>query len=279
MGDLQVRVKLTSSCRDCDVLDRHEKAGQIEIDTDGNKYQYMFNGVKIMYGTYHSPWMNEIITNLNGHHEPQEELCFHYLLETLSSDANMIELGANWAYYSIWFNKLIKTPYNLCIEPVIENLEDGVKNHELNNCTNMEFINGYMGMSDSKNTQFRNWDNRVLTLDRYSISTLISTRNKFFDVVHSDIQGGELDVLNSSVGVLDKIGYFIISTHDNKHKPCLDFLNQNNFTVLVQHSIQESYAADGLILAVNNDYIDKYEKNIDGGLIEFFKKNCNISHR
>lgn len=278
MSDLSSRVKLTSSCRDCDVLDRHERAGIIETDTNENKYQYMFNGVKIHYGTYHSPWMNDIIKNLNGHHEPQEELCFNYVLNTLGEDANMIELGANWAYYSIWFNKTIKNPYNLCLEPILTNLNDGIKNHKLNDCVNMEFINGYMGKTAAEGAEFKNWDGRVIPLDRYSINKLITDRDKYFDVVHSDIQGGELAMLNGSVDVLDKIGYMIVSTHDSKHAPCLAFLRENNFNILIEHSIRQSYSGDGLIVAVNNNNSDRYEKKV-GDLNEYFKKNCVISKR
>lgn len=281
---LEERVKLTSSCRDCDVLDRVDNAGAIEADSDGNKYQVMYNGVKILYNTYHSPWMNDIISNLNGHHEPQEELVFHHLLETLGDNANMIELGANWTYYSIWFNKVIKNPFNICIEPIETNLQNGIDNHNLNDCENMVFLKGYMGATDEKNTQFRNWDNSMLTLDRYSLTNLITNQefsngDKIFDIVHSDIQGGELDVLKSSINVFHKIGYFVVSTHGTLHQPCLDILNENGFTVLVEHSIEESYAADGLIVAINNNYKFLYEKNIGMELSDYFKHKCNITKK
>ena len=108
---MEDRVNLTSGCRDCDVIPKVQHAGRIINDPDANiTYQYMHNGIKILYGTYHSPWMNEIIQNLNGHHEPQGELVFYYLLNILNNDASMIELGCYWSYYSIWFNRYIKNP-------------------------------------------------------------------------------------------------------------------------------------------------------------------------
>ena len=198
------RVNITSSCRDCDVIEKHPLAGEF-AEENGYKIQYMFNGVKMYYGTYYSDWMNQIIYNLKGHHEPQEELCFHTLLKTLGEEANMMELGCWWCWYSIWFNKTITKPYNLCIEPVENFLAGGIKNAELNGCKDMEFAVGAIGppigpAAGAKVPQFR-------------MDDLINGTDKFFDVIHSDIQGAEVFMLNSAKPVLDRIGYFVISTH------------------------------------------------------------------
>ena len=56
------RVNITSSCKDCDVIEKYSRAGEIFEDENG-KFQFMFNGIKIYYDSYHSPWMNEIIQN------------------------------------------------------------------------------------------------------------------------------------------------------------------------------------------------------------------------
>ena len=48
------------------------------------------------------------------------------------------------------------------------------------------------------------------------------------------------------------LGYFVISTHGNLHQPCIDFLEKNNFEILLHHTIDESFSGDGLIIAVNN---------------------------
>jgi hypothetical protein len=271
------RVALTSSCLDCDHLPRHPKAGLIEIDDAGNRFQYMFNGVKVLYGTYHSPWMNEIITNLRGHHEPQEEIAFHVLLSTLPDTARMVELGANWAYYSIWFNKVIRSPYNLCLEPIEENAKHGLRNISLNQCVNIDYVQGFIGLQTSPGVDFINWDGSVIVLNRYTLNDLIQVKGGYFDIVHSDIQGGELDMLISAGSVLDKVGYFVISTHNDKHTQCRDFLIKNGFQILVEHTIAESYSADGLLLAVNVQHIARYESRVKMGLKEYFSSNCKIS--
>jgi hypothetical protein len=252
-------------------------AGSIEVDEVGNRYQYMFNGVKVLYGTYHSPWMNEIITNLKGHHEPQEEIAFHVLLSTLPDTARMVELGANWAYYSIWFNRVINNPYNLCLEPIEENAKHGLRNINLNQCKNIEYIQGFVGLQTSADVDFVNWDGSILKLNRYSLSDLISIKGGYFDVVHSDIQGGEMDMLVSAITAMDRIGYFVISTHDDKHEHCRDFLINNGFEILVEHTISESYSADGLLLAINADHIGRYEKKTNMKLKDYFLTNCKIS--
>ena len=172
------RVQLTSSCRDCDKIDKHPKAGTIETDDSGNKYQYMHNGVKILWGTYHSPWMNEIIKNLDGHHEPQEELCFHYVLKTLGETANMIELGCHWSYYTIWFNKEVKNSFNVGMEPVKDNLVGGKKNAELNTCTDIQFRQGYIGERYVKDSVFINWDGKRIKMPMYSLEQLINDSGK-----------------------------------------------------------------------------------------------------
>lgn len=274
------RVKLTSSCRDCDYLDKVEKAGLIEKNKFRQKYQYMFNGVKILYDSYHSPWMNKIIKNLKGHHEPQEELCFFYVLKTLGEKANMLELGSNWSYYSIWFNKEIKYPFNICIEPIFGNLKNGLNNSNFNNCKNIEFIQGSVGKKYVKNAVFENWNGEMVTLNQYNIEHIIkSKKNLYLDIIHSDIQGSELDMLEGAQNVLNNIGYFIISTHDGKHNKCIEFLKNNHFTILVEHTEEESYSTDGLIVAVNQRNLQKYEQDIREPLLNYFEKNCKISKR
>jgi len=272
------RVNLTTSCRDCDTLPKHDKAGIIET-TNNTKYQYMHNGLKIKWDTYHSPWMNTIISKLKGHHEPQEELCFYHILETMPEKANMIELGCHWAYYSMWFNKKIKDSYNLCMEPVRENLDGGIANSKLNECENMEFIQGCVTEVFRPDMEFTNWDNKKYKMPGYPLQKLMEDRDIFVDVVHSDIQGAESHLLKKSIPVLPKIGYFIISTHGGVHPYCQSFLEDNNFQILVQHSVNESYSGDGLIVAINKLHINKYEENIDEDLISYFHKNCKISKK
>ena len=275
---MQSRVKLTSQCKDCINIPKVANAGKICVE-DNKKIQYMFNGIKIYYDSYHSPWMNEIISNLNGHHEPQEELCFYHIVNLLDNDSNMLELGCAWAYYSMFFKNKCKDGINICIEPNSKKLEKGISNIKLNNFDMNKFIfmNGFIGKNFKSTDTFIDWHKTEMTIPQYNIEKIVRDANIFFDIIHSDIQGRELDMLIGSINVLNNIGFFVISTHVNKHPLCLQFLEKNNFLVLVQHTISESVSADGLIIAINKQYNSKYEKNIEGSLRDYFNNNCKIT--
>jgi FkbM family methyltransferase len=270
---LSDRVKLASSCRDCDTIPKVEKAGKIFIEND-IKVQYMFNGIKIYYDSYHSPWMNEIICNLNGHHEPQEELCFYHLLHLLDDDSNMLELGCAWAYYSMFFKNKCNNGLNVCIEPNIIKLNKGIENIKINkfDMSKFIFIHGFIGSNYKEQDIFVDWDKTEMNISQYNIEKIINNTNIFFDIIHSDIQGAELDMLKGSKNVLDKIGFFVISTHGDYHNLCLKYLEENDFLILIQHTISESVSADGLIISVNKKYISKYDKNLDISLNDYFNK-------
>jgi FkbM family methyltransferase len=177
----------------------------------------------------------------------------------------MLELGCAWAYYSMWFNHSVSYSKNICIEPNVNKLNKGIANMNLNNLDSSKFvlINGYIGQEYLENGVFTDWDNTKMNIPQYSIEKIINDNNNIFiDILHSDIQGAEGDMLIGSINVLKNIGFFVLSTHGNLHQKCMDFMTSNNFTILIHHTVEESVSADGLIIAVNNEHIHKYEKNI-----------------
>jgi hypothetical protein len=68
------RVTITTSCRDTDHLPKVSNAGQFV--GENNSLQVMHNGVLVGRDCYDGAWMTEIIQQLHGHHEPQEEVVF-----------------------------------------------------------------------------------------------------------------------------------------------------------------------------------------------------------
>ena len=101
--DLNRRVEITVAVRDTDAIPKVPDAGEVR-DQDGQRIQVMHNGVLIEEGCYYGAFMTEIIRRLRGHHEPQEELVFHRIIERLAAEAGekaMVELGAFWSYYSM----------------------------------------------------------------------------------------------------------------------------------------------------------------------------------
>ncbi len=131
------RIELTVAVRDTDAIPKVANAGEV-IVRDGEHLQVMHNGVVVSEGRYHGAWMTEVIRQLRGHHEPQEELAFHTVLERLargspaSQSPTIVELGSFWAYYSIWAKHRIPSARLILLEPDPSNLAVGRRNLELN---------------------------------------------------------------------------------------------------------------------------------------------------
>ena len=248
---------------DADYIPKVNHAGEIFKTPDGTPYQLMHNGVKVaLHSYYDSQWLTDVIYGLKGHHEPQEEKCFYELLKYMPENATMIELGSYWAYYSLWFGAAVKNAKNYLIEPDPRRLEIGRKNFALNQKTG-SFHRGYLG-------NVIDTDPDLNGAKRISIDDFLEEEKiEQVNVLHSDIQGAEHEMLKSAVKHLDRIDYFVISTHNPQtdHFPCLEFLKQHNFIILAEHTSEESCSGDGLIVARRKDVIGpefipikKYEK-------------------
>ena len=252
-------VRLTSSCHDCDYIPKVAGAGQ--VFTDGPlSYQLMHNGVKVLKDCYSNDpeMMAEIIKRLQGHHEPQEEKVFFEVLKNMPIGAVMIELGSWWAYYSMWFNKVVKNATNYMIEPTPSLLAIGRKNFELNNMMGV-FVNVFVGSTSATHVSFTDWFNKKVLLDCICIDDFIAAYNiPFVHILHSDIQGAEYDMLlgaQKSI-ISHKVGYVFLSTHGNKmHEKCLHFLYDHNFKIVAAHTQKESYSFDGLIVAKSENIV------------------------
>src|SRR5438067_3750003 len=132
LGETELaRIALTVACRDTDAILKVEDAGVVR---DG--VQVMHNGVRVVEGGYYGEWMTEVIRRLRGHHEPQEEVAFHSVIERLAATAGpspaMLELGAFWAYYSLWFLHRNPGGRAFLVEPDPAYLEIERRNIELN---------------------------------------------------------------------------------------------------------------------------------------------------
>jgi hypothetical protein len=195
----------------------------------------MHNGLKIIPNSYYGYCMLEMLMENGGVHEPQEEKAFNEVLNYIKPGSTMIELGAYWGFYSMWFQQRTKGK-NILVEPIIENINFGKENFKINNMTG----NFYQFFVDSYN------DYDKITVDKiFEIENLENV-----SICHSDIQGYELEMLKGSINSLNKIDYFFISTHDNDlHYQCIDFLERNNFNILCSVNMDESYSYDGLIVA------------------------------
>ncbi|MBN9559852.1 MAG: FkbM family methyltransferase [Alphaproteobacteria bacterium] len=271
MHDWIDRTRITLACRDADVIPRVADAGGF-VQRDGVECQVMHNGVLIVRDCYYSEHMTSIIQYLRGIHEPQEELCFYEALKYMKPGATMIELGAYWAYYSLWFHKAVESAQCHLIEIDEGLLKIGIRNFELNEASGL-FTHAGIGAPDysdfsspRKGAYLRGtagglvYDGSLrkpglarniplLTIENYMEATEI----RHCDILHCDIQGEEINMLNQSAAVFreGRVGWLFISTHHNDdfHARCLETVRDLQYKVLAEHNVADSFSGDGLIVA------------------------------
>ncbi|MFN3794229.1 MAG: FkbM family methyltransferase [Chitinophagaceae bacterium] len=224
------------------LIERVPNAGTI-----AHGYQVMHNGLKVRIGSYYGYGESFDATHLmlqmnKGVHEPEEEYYFKEVLRRLGDNAVMIELGAYWSYYSMWFNKEIKGAKNYMIEPDARSLYSGKQNFSSNGLKG-HFFQFFIGAASDKSTI-------PLTI---SIDDFLARQqlNKV-DILHCDIQGYELDMLAGAVNALKKkaVEYIFISTHSQElHKNCISFLNEYGYLIYKEIDLDTISSFDGLIVA------------------------------
>jgi FkbM family methyltransferase len=256
--DLPFRIAMTTSCRDCDNIPKVPRAGSV-VEENGQHVQIMHNGVRVIAGGYDGDWMTEIIKQLKGHHEPQEEAVFHEILKALPERATMVELGGYWSYYSLWF--LQSAPQHrrsIVVEPDPHHLDVGRLNASLNG-RSIEFIQASVGEVVSDLIEFESHTSGTILIPQVSIPSLMRDRNiEILDILHCDTQGAEISVLKSCMNLLKekRIRFGVFSTHARDftndsltHQRCLAMIQAFGGQILAEHEVHESYSGDGLIAA------------------------------
>jgi len=185
---------------------------------------------------------SDILVINRGVHEPLEEFCFQELIRLTSNNTNnltMIELGSYWGHYSMWFKKKLPGSRCILIEPEKINLEIGKKNFDINNLK-AEFINEFVSSKNFTVDKF---------LDESSLESIY--------LLHSDIQGYELEMLQNSKVALSKgkINYLMISTHGSeKHHECINEINKYDYTIEINSEPNHhSTSYDGLLFILDAD--------------------------
>ncbi len=233
------RVQNVLKCEETKLLKPVTNAGEII-----NGRQIMHNGVKIYLGSYYGPEYAKLFTITKGIHEPEEEYIFGEILKSIPKNSTMIELGSFWSFYSMWFNTAIPNATNFMVEPDPFNIQCGQRNFKLNNISG-DFTLAYVG---EKSEYFNG--NRKICIDDFIIEKQID----YIDILHSDIQGFEFDMLRGCKNSIEKnlINYMFISTHSNEvHYKCIEFLKESNFEILKSIDISNTHSEDGLIVAKN----------------------------
>jgi hypothetical protein len=210
-------------------------------------YQIMHNGIKIISGSYYGEGMRLLLKRNHGVHEPQEERVFMEVLKHMPEDALMVELGAYWGFYSMWFHKEVQNPTCYLIEPVMGGLRYGQRNFAMNDMVG-KFVQAYVGASTSEAGE----GIPVVCIDDFAAEHGI----KQIHILHADIQGAELDMLLGARRSLEAslVDYLIISTHTNElHTHCLSFLVEHGYAIISEANTSQSYSVDGVIVARRAD--------------------------
>ena len=238
----KLRVEIAASCRDADYIPKVPMAGSVVPSADGANLQIMHNGIKVLADAYYDRFNTEIVKRLGGHHEPQEERAFYEVLKRIRPGSVMIELGAYWGYYSLWFHHEISASTNYLLEAVAENLKVGQRNFELNGFE-AHFIHALVGKTEN-----RNISPPVLTIDGLVQRAAL----KKIAILHADIQGHEYEMLLGAKNSLEnkRFDFIFISSHGLKiHSQCLSYLRKNSYRIICDHTTYESFSVDGLIVA------------------------------
>ncbi|MFM7070896.1 MAG: FkbM family methyltransferase [Planctomycetota bacterium] len=258
VADIERRIAITVGCHDCDDIAKHPNAGHV-VDLAGQRVQIMHNGLKVVAGGYYGEWMTRIIERLRGHHEPQEERAFHQLMQYVSSGGEMLEVGAFWSYYSLWFHASIAKARNYMIEPDPNNLTVGKANFALNGFTG-DFTQAAIGKTPSSINNFVcESDNVSRQMPVVSIDSFLAARRiDRLELLLCDAQGAELAMLQgaSHSFASHSIRFVVVSTHHHAisgdpltHQKCLWLIRACGGRILCEHSVHESYSGDGLIVA------------------------------
>lgn len=206
--------------------------------------QIMHNGMAIRQGCYYGEGIERMLELNRGVHEPQEERVFGELLKLLPEGAVMMELGAYWAFYSMWFQHSVRNARSILVEATVENLEAGKVNFSLNQMSGT-FILGCVTDKAGRTAE----GTRSVSVD----SLMTEHGLDHLDVLHSDIQGHELAMLEGAVETLgkQKVDHVFISTHltSDLHRQCATRLAAWGYHILHSIDLDETFSDDGLIVA------------------------------
>ena len=207
---------------------RIKRAGEI---VDGHLVAH--NGLQVR--PFDSCYM-ELLQANGGCHEPQEEFVFQEVLKHIPRRGCILELGAYWAFYSMWFAREVPEARCLRVEPRRRNLEVGQYNFARNGIHG-EFFRSRVGYAS-------------LGVDRF----LAARQLGYIDLLHADIQGSEFEMLGDARESLKsgKIGYIFIGTHSQElHYRCKYGIRKGMAAALADADGSGTYAATACSLTVS----------------------------
>jgi hypothetical protein len=231
------RTRQVRACPDNAFIPRVPNAGRVTGDV-----QIMHNGLKILVGSYYGKGSVGLLRKNKGVHEPQEERVFQEVLKYVPPNSVMIELGAYWGFYSMWFCQTVRGGHAYLVEPVAEHLAFGKRNFELNSLQG-HFTQALVGAASSSASD----GTRTICVD----DLVAEHQLPQVAILHSDIQGFELDLLHGAEKTIGqgKVFFFFISTHSEElHRACEEFLLRRDCSTVASVTPAESFSVDGILV-------------------------------
>ncbi len=252
------RIDDVIACPDNEHIPRVADAGKLIEDQ-----VVMHNGLRVVGLGYYGAGIQKMLIENRGVHEPQEERAFALVLPYLASGSTMLELGAYWAYYSLWFSKTVQDAKCFLVEPMAENLRSGERNFEINGASGV-FTQAFVGSDEKTDREGK----RFVAVDPFCERNGI----KRLGILHADIQGGEVEMLRGAKNILERkaADWIFISTHSNKlHGECVEILKSYGYLIVASADLDETYSSDGLIVA-------KADAAFEPATIEISKKGRRV---
>ena len=197
-------------------------------------------------------------------HEQEQIKLFLTALKTLDSVSPvMFELGSFEAFYCMLFNGYFKNvdgKMSVCVDAVPERLSTGIENAKNSGFKNIFFEEGRIGTLNtgmySYGTQF---DDLELSTNTLTVTELCKKYNvKKIDILHSDIQGAEVSVLQEVAEHQIAVEWFFINIHNDSvtrdfygvevYNKCKSILSNIGVEYYFDNPYQGGYG-DGLIVA------------------------------
>ncbi|HOY47813.1 MAG TPA: class I SAM-dependent methyltransferase [Flavobacteriales bacterium] len=234
------RIRITKLSTDNQKINKIPTSGKL---IDGKLH--MHNGLVIDPLSYYGPPMLRLLMENHAVHEPQEEYVFQEVLKNMKPGAVMLELGCYWGFYSMWFASKVKNAKNFLIDN-----GDGIARAKGNfamNKLNATFMVGYIGKDVAGS------EPPVTNVDRICEQQKID----FVDILHADIQGFEMEMLETMPILTGKkgIGYIFISTHSEElHSGCIAWLKDHGYIIICDANLEHTFSEDGLIVARDPSY-------------------------
>jgi len=232
------RVAEVLASPDNDLIPRHPDAGRI-IDNS----QVMHNGVRVVPGCYYGEFSRRMFREAKGVHEPQEERVFAAVLPHIPPEGVILELGAYWGFYSLWFATDVPQARCILVEPVNDNLDSARANFRLNG-KSADFVVAGIADKPGRVRKVGVVTSVDALVDRFGLTRI--------HVLHSDIQGFEAAMLAGAqralaAGIID---FVFISTHSQQlHHQCRSILEAAGFDIIADADMLQTYSFDGLLVA------------------------------